>query len=911
MSFLGITLATLQPSDKFRFDRDGLKPAFGEWISTSREWKRLLSGISSESSPEPSLTKNYIKTNIDLESLYPRLRLPSNWKSIKHREGLDIEDIVKDKVCAKLAREWQEYIDTKNGGKNENQKEGHVARDPRTRAEKLKHEGELVSLNGGLSTTASYYTIEHSSFGRPSVQHVSSSGSSNKRLTQNQQVTQNQPLQSTAVHSPVASTHTAQSAAVLDSSTSSQPASSQPASSQPASTQTAQSAAVLDSSTSSQPASIQPASSQPASSQPASIQPASSQPAQGTAVFDSLAKSQPVPNQAIQIPAAWTPASAAPSQSALNQTAQGAAWTPASAAPSQSALNQTAQGAAWTPAPAAPSQSALNQTAQSAAVWAPLARSQSVAQNQTIQNAAVFGSSAESQPVPNQAVQSPAVWTLPPAHVQEVQRQPIQSQPLQSPVAWTQSAHNRTAQNQPAPLQPSQTLPIRPIQSYTEQFTQPQTQIQSSSQLTQIRPVKEQTQDGLSQGQTAWPTHCQIQTQPPSSSQRIQVQALPTAIPLLTQPAQSQSSPAQQPFTQSQDPLNQNQTAAPSQWAQIPSQNQSNQSIDSSTPNPNQIQSLSTQAPLSQLESQPQVTPRHNPPLHTYDRTTAPQGLLPQAHIPFHYQSIEGQAAQVQNSQILPSQSRIESPQYQTQYTAQPVQDQPVQAQPVQSQPIQLHAPFEHQGPSVVQAQPVEPQPSQVSVQSQPAHTQNSQILLSQSRIESPQYQTQYTAQPVQAQPVQSQPIQPHAPLDYQDPSVVQAQSTNPQHPQIPFHSQISQPQMQAQSVQPHISLQHELPFSQTPTPMSESPKPSTMAFDSRIVPPLFFNSNLNPNHHLHPYLQNPSTLFPNHLQNANPQPVQPTFTLSSTEAANLSLDTIQAIIDAFDRDIEALNRLN
>jgi len=180
MSFLDITLATLQPSDVFKFDRNGLKPVFIEWISTSREWKRLLSSVSSES----PLTKNCIKTNIDLESLYPRLRLPLNWESIKHKEGFEIEEIVKDKVCAKLAREWQDHIDNKRRGTNEKGGEGHVARDPRTRAEKIVSEEELVSLNNGESTTASA-TVEHSSIGHPSVQHPSSSGSTYKQFNQN------------------------------------------------------------------------------------------------------------------------------------------------------------------------------------------------------------------------------------------------------------------------------------------------------------------------------------------------------------------------------------------------------------------------------------------------------------------------------------------------------------------------------------------------------------------------------------------------------------------------------------------------------------------------------------------------------------------------------------------------------
>ncbi|KAM0305836.1 hypothetical protein ACHAO8_011134 [Botrytis cinerea] len=667
MSFLDITLATLQPSDVFKFDRNGLKPVFIEWISTSREWKRLLSSVSSES----PLTKNCIKTNIDLESLYPRLRLPLNWKSIKHKEGFEIEEIVKDKVCAKLAREWQDHIDNKRRGTNEKGGEGHVARDPRTRAEKIVSEEEL-----------------------------------------------NQALQRPAAQNPVASN-------------------------QPAQNQTAQSAVV----------------------------------------FDSLAEIQPVQNQAVQNPAAWTPASAVPSLSASSPSAPSQS-TQSLFAPSQSAQNQ-AVPAVWAPAPAvpnqsAPSQSAHNQAIQSVAVCAPLAPSQSGAQNQSIQDPVVFGFSKESQPVQNQAPQSPA--------------------------AWVQSAQNQTAHDQPAQFQPGQTFPIRSIQAYTEHFTQPQTQAQSSP-----------------------------------SSHRIQVQTDPTPMPQITQPAQFQSSQTQQPFTQPQDPLYKNQTTQP-QWAhsQIPFQYQSNQLIESSTPHTNQIQSASTQIPLPQLESQPQVTLRQNPASQTYDRTITPQGLPPQVYTSLQCQAIGAQATQVQNRQMLSSQSRIASPQYQTQYVAQPVQSQLVQAHTIQPQPIQFHAPLQHQ-----------------------------------------------------------------------DSPAVHAQSANGEHPQIPFHSQTLQPQMQAQSIQPHTSYQHELPFSQTPTPTSESSKPSTTAFESGVVPPQFFNSNLNTNHHLHPHLQNPPNSFPNHTQNANPQPVQAVFTLDLTEAAKLTLDTIQEIIDAFDRDIEAVNRLD
>lgn len=407
-------------------------------------------------------------------------------------------------------------------------------------------------------------------------------------------------------------------------------------------------------------------------------------------VFDSLAEIQPVQNQAVQNPAAWTPASAVPSLSASS--------------------------------PSAPSQSAQNQAIQSVAVCAPLAPSQSVAQNQSIQDPVVFGFSKESQPVQNQAPQSPA--------------------------AWVQSAQNQTAHNQPAQFQPGQTFPIRSIQAYTEHFTQPQTQAQSSP-----------------------------------SSRRVQVQTDPTPMPQITQPAQFQSSQTQQPFTQPQDPLYKNQTTQP-QWAhsQIPFQYQSNQLIESSTPHTNQIQSASTQIPLPQLESQPQVTLRQNPAPQTYDRTITPQGLPPQVYTSLQCQAIGAQATQVQNRQMLSSQSRIASPQYQTQYAAQPVQSQLVQAHTIQPQPIQLHAPLQHQ-----------------------------------------------------------------------DSPAVHAQSANGEHPQIPFHSQTLQPHMQAQSIQPHTSYQHEFPFSQTPTPRSELSKPSTTAFESGVVPPQFFNSNLNTNHHLRP----------------------------------------------------------
>lgn len=535
MSFLDIPLSTLQPADTFKFDRNALKPVFKEWISTSREWKKLLSTIptsSDSSSEQPILTKNDIKKSINLDSLYPRLRFPFNWRSIKHEQGLNIEEMVRDKVCAKLAREWKEYSDNKKDSKNEGR--GLSKRDPRTRAEVLRHSRlALSSLNDGESSTV-LTPIQHPSISRPIYKQPDGN-----------QAAQNQAAQSSAVCAPL----------VQDQLASQQAASqvvSQPAQSQLVQIQAAESSAIY-----APLKQYQPVQSQSESQLP------QIQPIQNAAVYAPPAQSQPIQNPAVYTPpvqnqakfqAETQPAQSQPDQTSpiraiqpyAEHTAQPQTQTQSSSQPTQVLTPAVSMPQLTQPIQFESNQTKYlltqpqNQLTQEQPVETQWTRSQVPSQYRTQDTPQYFraqsaeGQSAQAQSLQTQytaqSIQNQSIQTShsqgQPVQARSIQTQPVQSQlvhtqnpqiqyavqPVQDQYITAQSIQIPPVQNQPS--QPQTHHTVRPIQSQPR--TQP-VQTMNTTQFVQNQPPQSSSLQVPSHSRPSYPNvHPQLQshTQP-------------------------------------------------------------------------------------------------------------------------------------------------------------------------------------------------------------------------------------------------------------------------------------------------------------------------------------------------------------------------------------------------------------